>query len=162
MTPRSAALLATAVAVAALAGCAKSEDKPADTAAPATAAAEPAPRTIALADVAGKWTLRSVPASGSDTTPTISTLTTTGDTTGWTMAFQDGKTHPVRVLSVAGDSIMTEVGPYSSVRRKGVMVRTQSTFRMEGGRLVGRTTARYQNAGADSVLVLRSEGTRTP
>lgn len=150
--------------LAALAGCAKSEDKAAtDTAAPATAAPAPAPapKTISLADVAGKWSMRSVPESG-DTTATTFTLTATGDTTGWTMTFPTGKPVPVRIVSVGGDSIVTESGPYASVRRKGLMVVTRSTFRMDGGRMTGHTTAHYQKAGPDSVLQLRSEGTRAP
>jgi hypothetical protein len=35
-------------------------------------------------------------------------------------------------------------------------------FRMQDGKLVGLTTARYDTKGADSVLQLRGTGTRMP
>jgi hypothetical protein len=63
-------------------------------------------------------------------------------------------------VTVDGDSIMTEAGPYQSVRRKGVQVRTNSVMRLQGGTLVGTTTARYNVKTADSVLVLNTTGTR--
>ncbi|MDQ3696884.1 MAG: hypothetical protein M3373_02510 [Gemmatimonadota bacterium] len=68
---------------------------------------------------------------------------------------------PVRVVAVAGDSIITEAGPFPSVRRRNVQVTTHNVLRRQGDRLVGSTRARYQTAGSDTVLVLRTEGTRT-
>ena len=146
-----------------LAGCSKSDSGTTDTAAPASAAATPpaSPAPIALADVAGKWNVRAVPESG-DTTPTMSVITMSGDTTGWTMAFEGRPPVALRVVSVGGDSIATESVPYSSARRKGVMVVTRTVLRREGDRLVGRSVARYDTKGADSMLVLRTEATRAP
>jgi len=46
------------------------------------------------------------------------------------------------------------------VLRKGVKVTTHSVFRLQDGKLVGTTVARYTTKGADSVRNLRSEGTR--
>jgi hypothetical protein len=40
------------------------------------------------------------------------------------------------------------------------MVRTHSTFRLEGDRLMGTTVAHYETSDADSVLRLHVEGTR--
>jgi hypothetical protein len=65
-------------------------------------------------------------------------------------------------ISVDGDSIMAETGPYPSVRRKGVQVTTNSVMRLEGGNLVGRTTSHFQVKTADSVLVSTITGTRAP
>ena len=65
-------------------------------------------------------------------------------------------------VSVDGDSIMAETGPYPSVRRKGVQVITNSVMRLEGGNLVGRTTSHFQVKTADSVLVSTITGTRAP
>ena len=65
-------------------------------------------------------------------------------------------------ITVSGDSVITETGPHASVRRKGVQVSTHAVFRKEGDKLVGTTTAHYKTKGADSVLVLRTEGTRAP
>jgi hypothetical protein len=55
---------------------------------------------------------------------------------------------------------MIDAGPYPSVRRKGVTVSTNAVSRLQGGNLVGRSTAHYQVKTADSVLTLNSVGTR--
>jgi hypothetical protein len=46
------------------------------------------------------------------------------------------------------------------MRRKGKTVVTEGVYRLQGGKLVGTTTAHYANSGADSVLVLKAEGTK--
>ena len=51
-------------------------------------------------------------------------------------------------------------GPYESVLRKGVQVKTTTVFRLQDGKLVGTTVAHYTTKGADSVRNLRAEGTR--
>lgn len=143
-----------------LAACGKPDTEAADTtAADTTAAAAPAP--LSLSQVAGRWNVRSVPETG-DTTPTISVLNATADTTGWTLTFPNRRPIPTRVVAVGGDSVLTETGPYESARRKGVRVTTRIAWRLEGDRLVGTTVARYVTTGPDSVLLLRSEGTRAP
>jgi len=155
--------LAAVGCAALLVACSAGDKAADDSAAVTTPAATPpaAPAAISLAQLAGKWNTRSVPASGSDTTPTLSVLTATADTTGWTMTLTNRPPQPVRVR-VMGDSVMMEVGPYESVRRRGVMVTTQSVTRMQGDSLVGMTVARYKNAGADSVLRLRTSSKRAP
>ena len=145
-----------------LAACGKPDSEGADTtAADTTAAAAPAPAPLSLSQVAGRWNVRSVPETG-DTTPTISVLNATADTTGWTLTFPNRRPIPTRVVAVGGDSVLTETGPYESARRKGVRVTTRIAWRLEGDRLVGTTVARYVTTGPDSVLQLRSEGTRAP
>lgn len=154
--------LALSCSIALLAACAKGEQEPA----PDTTAVgmEPAPTaTISLADVAGRWNMTSTPESGADTTANQYILSAMSDTAGWTIIFPN-RPQPValRVVSVDGDSIVTEAGPFESVRRKGVQVTTRSVFRKDGDRLVGSTRARYASTGADTVLTLRVEGTRAP
>lgn len=146
----------------ALVGCAKSDDAAAttDTAAGGVATTA-APAPISLADVAGRWTVRAVPESG-DTSAVISQLNASADTTGWTMTLPGRPPVSTRVVLVSGDSIVTENGPYESVLRKGVQVRTRSVMRLRDGKLIGNTVARYTTTGADSVLRLRTEATRTP
>ena len=154
---RSIALLCC---VAVVGACGKSDDAPAqDTTAVVT---PPAPPPISLADVAGTWTVRSM-AEGSDSVLVTTTMVATADTAGWSITFP-GRTKPVpsRVVVVAGDSIMTEAGPYESALRKGVQVTTQSVMRLRDGKLVGMTVAHYKTAAADSVVRLRTEGTRVP
>ncbi len=139
-------------------GCAKPDSRPADTS--ATAPAPQAAPTITLADVAGTWKMRSVPESG-DTSATLYDLTATADTSSWKMKFASGLTVPAHVKT-SGDSIVLEAGPFASQRRKAVQVTTHSVMRMAGGKLTGVTTAHYKTTGPDSVLRLRTEGTRAP
>ena len=148
--------------VLAVLGCSRSDEAPAtaDTAAGAVAATA-ASAPISLPDVAGRWTVRAVPETG-DTTAVISQLNAGADTTGWTTTLPNRPPVPTRVLLVSGDSIVTENGPYESVLRKGVQVRTRSVMRLRDGRLVGYTVAHYSTTGADSILRLRTEATRTP
>jgi hypothetical protein len=156
-------VLALSCSVALLVGCARGEqDVATDTAAGMTETAST--RTISLADIAGKWNVTSKPESGTDTTSTRYVLNATADRTGWTITFADRQQQPVavRVVAVEGDSIVTEAGPFESVRRRGVQVTTRNVLRRDGDRLVGSTRARYASTGADTVLVLRTEGTRAP
>ena len=151
-----------------LASCAKSDQGTKDSAAGAAAApapaATPAPApapALQLADVAGKWQMRSVPESGTDTTATTYVLTASADTTGWMMTFPSGVKVPVHV-TVSGDSLIEKTGTFASQRRKGVKVMTEGSLRLQSGKLVGTTIAHYAKAGADSVLRLRTEGTKMP
>ena len=158
-TPLAAALCAVAVAA-----CSGDKSDAADSAAgttPPGADSAARARTVSLADVAGTWTVRAVPESGADTTTTTYTLKATADTTGWTITYPGGQPIPVRVR-VDGDSIMTQAGPYDSVRRKGQKVTTSGVVRVNGSALSGTSVARYQTTGADSVLRVRLTGTRTP
>ena len=157
------ARIALCCSAAALAGCAKKDNAAVDsTSAMAsstiTTTTPAAPAPINLADVAGKWDVRSVPVSG-DTTPTTFVLTATGTTSGWTITFPGRAPVPERVV-VAGDSIILEAGPYQSVRRKGVQVTTNGVLRLQNGNLVGSNTAHYKVKTADSVLSLTTTGTR--
>ena len=141
--------------------CAKKDETPAvDTTAvaPAASTTPPAPAPVNLADVAGKWNMRSVPASG-DTTPTTYVLTATGNTSGWTMTFP-GRPAMAVTVSTDADSVIVDAGPYSSVRRKGVQVTTHSVNHFSGDNVTGVTTAHYNVKTADSVLVLNTTGTR--
>jgi hypothetical protein len=148
-----------------LVGCAKSEQQQAkDTtteAAPTSTAAPtpPAPpAAISLADVAGKWSMATMTEKG-DSTLVKYELVATGDTTGWTFNFPKRKRVPAHV-AVGGDSIVIDAGPYESVLRKGVQVTTHGVARLQDGKLVGTTVARYATHGPDSLRNLRFEGTR--
>ena len=143
-----------------LLGCGKSEVKPArDTTAVAPAAPE-SRAAISLADLAGKWRLRSTDEAGGNVVE--SELTATADTSGWTVTRPNGKTVPVRIVAVGGDSIITEAGPYESALRKGIPVRARMVLRLQEGKLVGTTEARYTLSGGDSVAHRPTEATRAP
>ncbi len=160
LTLQRSTSIAVCLCAAVLAGCAKKDNAAVDTAAAmdTSAAASTAPTPVNLADVAGKWDMRSVPTTG-DTTPTTFVLTATANTSGWSIKFPGRASIPVSV-SVSGDSIMIDAGPYPSVRRKGVQVTTNTVTRLQGGSLVGSSTAHYKVKSADSVLTLNSTGTR--
>lgn len=147
-----------------LAGCGQERDvgerAAGDTATAAPAATAEPRATISLADVAGKWKVRSTDEAGG--TPAEIELVATDDTSGWTMTGSDGKAVPVRVVAVSGDSIVTEAGPYGSFVRTGLQVTTRTVSRLQSGKLVGTIEARYTTKGGDSVVQRRSEGTRAP
>jgi hypothetical protein len=146
-----------------LVGCSKPKEEPAmDTTAAAPAApTAAAPAPVALADVAGTWAVRTMPESGDSTLLTYE-MVAGADSSGWAFHFPNRKPVPIRVVAVAGDSIVTEAGPFESALRKGVQVRVVNVTRLQDGKLVGATTARYETKGADSVARLRFEGTRKP
>jgi hypothetical protein len=133
-----------------------------DTTAQAGPAAQAAPTpaaTISLADVAGKWKVRTMDESGSHPVETV--LNVTADTSGWTTTAPGRKPVAVRVVAVAGDSIVTESGPRESFILKGVQVTTRNVSRLQDGKLVGVTEAHYAlKDGRDSVARRPSVGTR--
>jgi hypothetical protein len=141
-------------------GCAPREEQPA---ADTTAAVTTGPAPISLADLAGTWDITTM-REGSDSVLTTSQLMATADTTGWMQHLPNRDPIPVRVVAVAGDSVVTEAGPFESVLRPGVQVSTTSVMRLQNGQIVGTTVARYSGpkAGADTVLRLTTRGTRRP
>ncbi len=147
-----------------LAGCTKAEDRAVgdastrDTVAPAAEA--PASAAISLTDVAGKWKIHSTDEAGGNAID--AELLATADTSGWTLTGPKRKPIPVRVVAVAGDSIVTEAGPYESFVRKGIQVRTRTVNRLQNGRLVGSIELHYARGDRDSVAHRTSEGTRAP
>lgn len=147
-----------------LAACGGGEKPAADTAAAPAPAAEPAaapaPAAFDLKAAAGTWEVKAMKA-GTDSVLLTYEVTATADTTGWTVAFPGRPAIPMKV-SVSGDSVITDVGPYDSALRKGVKVTTHGSLHMNGGELTGHNTAHYQNAGPDSVLQLTAKGTKKP
>lgn len=149
--------LTFAVSVALVAACNKAEKPAAEPA--ATPPPPPVLEPVRLADVAGVWMIKGSSAAGDSLL--AYTIVATADTTGWTITLPGRKPMALKV-SVAGDSIMTDVGPFESVLRPGTKVSTHSVMRVQGDQMAGTTTAHYQTSGADSVATLRAEGTRKP
>ena len=102
-----------------------------------------------------------MPESGTDTSATKYVLTAAADTAGWSITFPNGLKVPMQI-TVSGDSVMAKTGTFASQRRKGAKVMTEGSLKMQGGKIMGTTIAHYQNAGADSVVRLRTEGTKKP
>ena len=143
-----------------LAGCAKA-DTAADTAAvvdtATPVAAEPAP--MSLDQVAGKWNVRILSAETGDSTLTSYVLDAKADTAGWTFQFPTGAPLPMRIVSMAGDSLITEAGPFDSRLQKGLKVNSRVTWRLRDGKLSGAVVSNY-NTNPPSTRNLIAEGTR--
>jgi hypothetical protein len=144
-------------AAALMIGCAKKDAEPA--ADSSAMMAPPAAQTINLADVAGRWRLEVSPVDR-DTVLLTYEMTATADTAGWLLHFPGKDPVPMRIVSVAGDSIVAVAGPYPSALRAGQQVTTNVVTRLVGGQLVSSTTAHYATTGPDSVVNFRSRGTR--
>lgn len=95
-----------------------------------------------------------------DTTLLMFMLTATNEATGWKMTLPNRKPMDVNVVAMSHDSIVFENGPFPSAIQKGVMVRQRSTVKLTGDTLQGRTIARYEVKGADSLRVLRTQAVR--
>jgi hypothetical protein len=130
-------LLFSAVAVAAAAPLFAQNPPPA--AAPAVQAQRAG---IKLADVAGRWEIRSM-VGPKDSVIVTYTLTATADGKGWTITFTGRDPIPARVVSVGGDSIIIEAGPFNSVLRPGQMVSTRTVSHYAGDTATGTFEARY-------------------
>lgn len=157
--------LALCCAALVVAACAKKEAPKDTTAAMAPAAAAPAPApapALAAADVAGNWHFAATPTTGKDTSATEYDIAATPDTAPWTLTFTKSKMKVPAKHTISGDTLTITAGPFASQRRKGLKVSTVSTLQLQGGKLIGVTTAHYEKAGADSVATLRTEGTKTP
>jgi hypothetical protein len=152
--------LASCCIALAMVGC-KPAEKPAETTVGEAPAKTEAPAAISLADMAGTWKVRST-VEGSESTVVNYDMVVTPDRTGWSITFPGREPIPVKVVAVEGDSVVTEAGPFESAIRKGVQVNTHVVSRLQDGKLVGTTVARYQVSGPDTVARLRFEGTRAP
>jgi len=135
-----------------LAACAKPETPPA-----ADAAAAP---TINLADVAGEWMVQAT-AMGSDSVIVMFSMTASADPAGWSMNLTDRDPVPM-VITVSGDSIIHNAGPYQSVLREGVQVSVSGSMHLVDGELVGPSVAHYVTSDSDSTANLWVTAKRVP
>lgn len=138
-----------------LLACAQEAEEATDEAADTTAMEA----GLSIADLAGTWNMATTNTDPADTV--VNRYQIVIDEAGtWTLNFPDRD--PVTATAVVeGDHINT-VATFESVRRPGVMVTTNTVFRLEGGQLVGDVTAHWQTSEADSVGQLRTVGTRAP
>jgi hypothetical protein len=142
-----------------LMACARAETS-ADTSGATAAAATAVPAPVTAADIVGNWTVVGKNAAGDSTLVTYDLAVPTEST--FTLTFSNGQKVDGKIVGVSGDSIMIEAGPYASVLRRGVQVRTTGSLRLQDGKLVGTTVARYDTKRPDSVITVRTEGTRKP
>ena len=122
------------------------------TAAAQRPAAKPAAQTTAPAaglkpaDVAGTWSFESSVknTAGQDTVVT-SEVTVSADAKTWVTHLAGRDPIPTRIVAMAGDSVVTESGPFASVARPGQKVRTVEVFHFKGNDAWGTIEARYSN-----------------
>lgn len=115
------------------------------------------PKALTMADIAGVWDARTM-VGPKDSVVVTDVLTITADGKGWTMAFPNRtEAVPVRVMSMAGDSVDTDAGPYPSVLRTGQMVTVHMMVHFKGDSMWGTALAYY--ASGDKVN-LKVAGTR--
>ena len=107
-------------------------------------AEELVPAGINLAEIAGIWTTHGMNEAGDSTIVTYEVMITS-NTEGWTTTLEGREPMATRVVAVAGDSVMTESGPFESVLRPGVTVTTTATMRLENGNLVGTFRGNYSD-----------------
>lgn len=112
----------------------------------AVAGAQQAAAGIKLADVAGVWDVKTM-MGPKDSVVVTTVITLTADGKGSTLAFPNrAEPVPVRVVSVGGDSIVTEAGPYPSALRAGATVKLlQMVSHYKGGEMWGTWSAQYEN-----------------
>jgi len=134
------------VAVVVAAACSRTETPAADSPS-VTPAAAAAP--LSAADIAGTWDGQGMPMTR-DTV--VVTFTMTNDSTGRksTLSFPSGEKVDAKSVTFSGDSVVTESGLFRSQLRKGQMVTTRSVLRMQGGKLVGIATSKYEDGDTAS------------
>jgi len=96
--------------------------------------------------IAGIWTFENhvKNAAGQDTVVTDE-LSISADAKTWVTHLAGREPVPTRVISMAGDSAVTESGPFASVARPGQKVTTRETFHFKGDQAWGTIEARYSN-----------------
>jgi hypothetical protein len=91
---------------------------------------------------------------GSDTLITNLTISFSADQKIW-VTFPNGDPIPGRVVAMAGDSIVTEIGPYSSITRPGRTVTTRLVSHVGNHKLWGTIRGTF-NDGTTSDADLRA------
>ncbi|HZI23181.1 MAG TPA: hypothetical protein VFD76_11705 [Gemmatimonadales bacterium] len=100
---------------------------------------------IKLSDVAGVWHEKTMVGAKDSVVLTIALKATASDK-GWTMACPGHAPVPVRIVTVGGDSIVTEAGPYPSCLRPGATVTTLRTVsHFKGNSMWGTFDATYSS-----------------
>ena len=143
-------------------GCMKESPKVAETA-KGEITPQPAPvATLTFADLAGKWNVNAIP-EWNDTLVTHVVINATPDSTGWTILYPPNP-KPIKAskVTLSGDSVILDWGPYMSARRKGMKALSHDIYHLRDGKLIGYSSSHYVGAPADSTLKLRLEGTRAP
>lgn len=115
--------------------------------------------SVSLADMAGTWNMRTLNMAADSVLVTYD-IFATNDVSGWTLTFPGRDPIPVRVIEVAGDSVVLDAGPYASALQQGVTVSTRFDMRLQGDSLAGLITAIYNMPQGPTTVPLRVRGLR--
>lgn len=115
--------------------------------------------SVSLADMAGTWNMRTLNMAGDSVLVTYD-IFATNDVSGWTLTFPGRAPIPVRVIEVAGNSVIIDAGPYTSPLRQGVTVSTRFDMKLQAEGLTGLITAVYNMPEGQTTVPLRVEGRR--
>lgn len=99
-----------------------------------------------LSDVAGVWHAQAM-IGPQDSVVTTLELVETANDQGWTMTFPKAAPVRVRVVTVRGDSVVTEAGPYPSTSRPGQTVVLRTVAHYKGDEMWGSFEATYSVSG---------------
>ncbi len=124
----------------------------------ASTAAAQKPTPTKASEFAGNWEMKSM-IGPKDSVIATYVLHATSTEKGWTLTFTSPKRDalPLRIIAMGGDSVVTEMGPYKSVLRAGVMVTVRSTSHVKGDTMAGTFTSKYANG---DVVNGKDSGTR--
>ena len=98
------------------------------------------------AAIAGIWSFEnSVKNTAGQDTVVTSELSISADAKTWVTHLAGRDPVKTRVVSMAGDSAVTESGPFPSIARPGQTVTTRETFHFKGDAAWGTSEAQYSN-----------------
>lgn len=119
----------------------------------ATAAAN-----VSLAQMIGTWHGKSMP-EHQDTVLDTWTLQAPTDSSKWTVTMSNGQTIPLHIVAIAGDSVVSQLGPYKNAADNGQVETIRSVTRIQSGKIVGTAETRLAS-NRDSVVRVRLQGTK--
>lgn len=143
--------IAAVVAAVLLTACGNGEQSAPEAA--ATAEAEPA----SLADFAGAWQYEVTLVGVEEPVPVTVTGSAEGD--DWTMDLEGRPGIPL-LVSVAGDSLISQSAEYESVLRPGVTASVRTASVLRDGGLVGNALVTYRTAAGEELVPGTVRGTR--
>jgi hypothetical protein len=111
-------------------------------------AAQPAHHAANLkpSAIAGVWSFENtVKNTAGQDTVVSSELSISANAKTWVTHLAGRDPVPTRVVKMAGDSAVTESGPFPSVARAGQTVTTRETFHFKGDQAWGTIEAKYSN-----------------
>lgn len=107
----------------------------------------------------GTWSAKTM-IGANDSVVASYVLTVAPDSKSATITFPNREAIPARIIALAGDSLVTEVGPFLSILRPGQTVTLlRSVAHFKGDTMSGTFEAKYENG---DVVTGKSRATREP